>query len=56
MPIIATLGKLRLEDHDFQVSLSYTVRPCLKTKQRTPKVEETSMGLTGVDPTIEERL
>jgi hypothetical protein len=31
MPIIPGLAKLRQEDLEFEVSLSYTARPCLKT-------------------------
>lgn len=32
--LIPTLGKLRLEDHNFEVSLRYIARPCKQTKPR----------------------
>lgn len=32
--LIPTLGKLRREDHNFEVSLGYIVRPCKQTKPR----------------------
>jgi hypothetical protein len=33
--LIPALGRLRQEDLKFKASLDYTVRPCLKTKDRT---------------------
>lgn len=32
--LIPTLGKLRHEDHNFEVSLVYVARPCKQTKPR----------------------
>jgi hypothetical protein len=32
MPVIPALGKLKQEDNDFEVSLSYIVKPCLNNK------------------------
>jgi hypothetical protein len=32
MPVISALGKLKQEDNDFEVSLSYIVKPCLNNK------------------------
>jgi hypothetical protein len=32
MPKIAALGRLRQENQDFQTSLGYIARPCLKKK------------------------
>jgi hypothetical protein len=32
MPVIPTLRRLRREDHEFEVSLSYIVNPYLKNK------------------------
>jgi hypothetical protein len=31
-PVIPALGKLRQEDLEFETSLSYMVRPCLKNE------------------------
>jgi hypothetical protein len=32
-PVIAALGRLKQEDHEFKVILGYRVRPCLKKKK-----------------------
>jgi hypothetical protein len=32
-PIIPALGRLRQKDHEFDGSLAYIVRPCLKNKE-----------------------
>jgi hypothetical protein len=32
MPIIPAFGRPKQEDHKFEVSLSYTVRPCFKNQ------------------------
>jgi hypothetical protein len=35
-PVIPALGRIRQENHEFEGSLVYTVRPCLKkTTKRT---------------------
>jgi hypothetical protein len=30
VPVIATFGRLRQKEHNFQAILGYTVKPCLK--------------------------
>jgi hypothetical protein len=35
VPVIPALGRPGKEDLEFQVSLGYTVRPCLKEKNKT---------------------
>jgi hypothetical protein len=37
MPLIPAVGKLRLEDCNFEASLSYTVRLSQKTKNKNLK-------------------
>jgi hypothetical protein len=39
--ITPALGRLRQEDYEFQVSLGYTGRPCLKKKKKKPKEKKT---------------
>jgi hypothetical protein len=34
MPVIPALRRLRQEECEFQVSLGYMVRPCLKEKKK----------------------
>jgi hypothetical protein len=41
--VIPTLGRLRQENHKFQVSLDYIVRPCLKTNPQNKKYPKTSL-------------
>jgi hypothetical protein len=36
MPVIPALQRLRQEDHEFEVSLSYIERLCLKKKKKKP--------------------
>jgi hypothetical protein len=37
--ITPALGRLRQEDYEFQVSLGYTGRPCLKKKKKKTKLK-----------------
>jgi hypothetical protein len=43
MPVIPATGKLRQEDHEFEVTLDHIARPCLKNKKDNLcfQVEET---------------
>jgi hypothetical protein len=47
MPVISAPGRLRPEDHEFKVSLSYILRPCLKKKKKSSYLKK-SMLLSGV--------
>jgi hypothetical protein len=42
MPVILALGKLRQENHEFEASLGYTVRVCLKKILRLKRERDTS--------------
>jgi hypothetical protein len=37
MSAIPALGRLRQEDHQFEVSMGYVTRPCLKNKNKNKK-------------------
>ena len=39
MPLIPGLRRLKQEDHEFEVSLSYRVIPCLNIKQKAAELE-----------------
>jgi hypothetical protein len=39
MPVIPALGRLWQEDLEYQASLGYIVRPCLKNTSKTPKTK-----------------
>jgi hypothetical protein len=34
MPVILAIGRLTQEDLEFQASLGYTAKPCLKNKKK----------------------
>jgi hypothetical protein len=45
MPVILTTGRLRHQDHKFEVTLGYVVRPCLKNKKtKDPKQQQQKTG------------
>jgi hypothetical protein len=39
-PLLSALRRLRQEDHEFEVSPSYIVRPCLKKTNKKTKIEQ----------------
>jgi hypothetical protein len=41
MSVIPTLGRLNQEDCEFEISLIYVVRPCLKRRKKEREREET---------------
>jgi hypothetical protein len=45
MPVIPAIGRLKQEDTEFQVSLEYTVRPCLKKKKKKNQQKQNNVTL-----------
>jgi hypothetical protein len=41
VPVIPTIRRLKQEDNEFETSLDYTVRPCLKKKKK----KESGLGM-----------
>jgi hypothetical protein len=44
MPVIPPLRRLRLEDHEFESSLDYIVRPYLKKKKKRKNVKAVAVA------------
>jgi hypothetical protein len=36
-PVFPALGRLRQDDHEFETTLDYVARPCLKKKKKKMK-------------------
>jgi hypothetical protein len=45
MSAIPALGRLRQEDHQFEVSMGYVTRPCLKNKNNKKPNRISSNGI-----------
>lgn len=44
-PMIPVLRRQRQEDHKFKPSLDYSIKPCLKTKQKVMRVRVIALEL-----------
>jgi hypothetical protein len=46
MLVISALGRLKQEDHEFEASVGYVVKPCLKQEQQKKDFSSLILKLT----------